>query len=72
MCRTLVRCCVCCVQLRKMHIKPAGKLDAEKGFAVTAVLPEDTPAEKQSPLFPYDLQYTPPSLIMCVLWKSLK
>lgn len=50
-----------------MHIKPAVEMDANNGFHVTAVEPEDTPAEQKSPAFPYDLSYTPPSLIKYVV-----
>ena len=55
------------LQLKKMHMKKAEKLDAATGFTVTAVEPEDLPAEKSSPMFPYDLTYTPPSLIRYIL-----
>ena len=51
------------LQLKKMHMKPATEIDANKGFSVTAVEPEGLPAEEKSPAYPYDLSYTPPSLI---------
>ena len=52
-----------CLQLKKMHMEPATKMDANNGFTVTAVEPEGLPAEEKSPAYPYDLSYTPPSLI---------
>ena len=47
-------------------------MNANDGFSVTAVEPEDISAEEKSPAYPYNLSYTPPSLIKyachCILY----
>lgn len=51
------------LQLTKMGMQPAEKLDADAGFTVTAVQPKDTPDKERIASFPYDLTYKPPSLV---------